>query len=167
MSQRGAPAGWDSPGDRPSILQITVESTPRRRPPVRRAHFLVALAVLGAIAAVTAVAVLPGGGPGSAPPPSSSPPAPTPQPPSVLVNGGPPSATAPGLYPVPAWCGSVGATAVESNGTDPCTPHAGVVTVVVGRASVEQKVTLKLISSSCPHMPLPPLARGRVKPCRR
>src|SRR5690349_12943405 len=115
MAQRGVRAGWDSPADRPSILQITVESTSRRRPPVRRAHVLVALAVLGAIAAAIVIAVLPGSGPGSAPPPPSSPPTPAPQPPSVLVNGGPPSATAPGLYRVPAGCSYGRGTLVGGN----------------------------------------------------
>ncbi|HJS96945.1 MAG TPA: hypothetical protein VJ741_21935, partial [Solirubrobacteraceae bacterium] len=77
MAQRGVPAGWDSPADRPSVLQITVESDSRPRPAVRRPHVLIAIVVLAAIGAAIVVAVLPGGGSGSAGPPPTAPPAPT------------------------------------------------------------------------------------------
>jgi len=163
MAQRGAPDGWDSPADRPSILQITVESTPRRSPSVRRVHVLIAIAVFGAIAGAIAIAVLPSGGPGSAPPASPSPPAPTPPQPSVLVNGGPPSVAAPELY----GCWYSKTTAVERNRTSPCTPPDAYVTVVVGQVEGVSRVTLEPINRSCSQMPVPPLARGKVRACRR
>jgi hypothetical protein len=169
MAQRGVPAGWDSPADRPSILQITVESTPRRRPTVGRAHVLLAIGVLAAIAGAIAfaVAVLPGGGSGLAPPPSATPSMPVPPQPSVLVESGPPSATAPGLYRFPVGCLYSKVTAVERNRTGPCTPHDGYVTAVVRRVGGVWRVTLEPIDPSCSQMPVPPLARGRVKACRR
>jgi hypothetical protein len=173
MAQRGVPAGWESPLDRPSVLQITVESEPGRRAKLRRRHVVIAIAitVLGAIGGAVAIAVLPGGGPGSASPPaatsqSPTPPAPTPQSPSVLVQSGPPSATAPQLYRFPLGCSYSRVTAVERNRTGPCTPHAGYVTAVVRRVGGVWRVTLEPTSSSCSQLPVPPLARGKVKACR-
>jgi hypothetical protein len=168
MAQRGVPAGWDSPADRPSILQITVESTPRGRPSMRPAHVLIAIAVLGVLAAAVVIAVLPGGGPSSPPPPSSSPPAPPPRQPSVLVDSGPPSALAPGLYRFPVGCPYSRVTAVERNRTGICTPHDGYVAAVVRRIGGVWHVTLEPINTaSCSPVPVPPLARGKVKACRR
>jgi hypothetical protein len=167
MAQRGVPGGWDSPADRPSILQITVESTPRRPRTVRRAHVLIAIVVLAAIGAAIVVAVLPGGGQGSAPPPPTSPSPPVPQRPTVLVDGGPPPGAAPGLYRLPVGCVYSRVTAVERNRKGPCEPHAGFVTAVVRRVGGVWRVTLEPTSPSCSQMPVPPLARGRVKACRR
>jgi hypothetical protein len=167
MAQRGVPAGWDSPADRPSILQITVESGPRGRPSVRRADVLIAIAVLGAIAAAVVIAALPGGGPGSAPPPSPAPPARTPRPSTALVQIGPPSATAAEVYRFPLGCQYSRVTAVERNRIGPCSPRDGYVTAVVRRVGGVWRVTLEPTIASCPEMPLPPLARGKVKACRR
>jgi hypothetical protein len=168
MAQRGVPAGWDSPADRPSVLAITVESDSRPRATVRRPHLLIALAVLAAIAAVIVIAVLPGGGPGSAMPRSTSPPVRAPQQPSVLVDSGPPSALAPGLYRFPVGCPYSRATAVERNRTGPCTPHNGYVAAVVRRTGGVWRVILVPINTaSCSPVPVPPLARGKVKACRR
>lgn len=163
MAQRGARAGWDSPADRPSILQITVESTARRRPNVHPLHVLIAIAVFGAIGAAILIAVLPGGG-GSTPPRAPAPQTPAPQEPSVLVQGVTPSADSPTLY---YRCLPSKVTAVERNRTGPCSPHDGLVTVVVGRVGGVSRVTLEPINRSCSQMPVPPLARGKVKACRR
>lgn len=170
MAQRGVPSGWDSPSDRPSVLQITVESTHRRpRPTVRRAHVLIgiAIAVLAAIAACFVIVTHLGGGPGSAPPPAAAPPPPAPQQPSVLVDSGPPSVATPGLYRFPVGCSYSRVTAVERNRTGPCTPQDGYVTAVVHRVGGVWRVTLEPIAASCTPMPVPPLARGKVKACRR
>lgn len=172
MAQRGAPAGWDSPADRPSILQITVESAPRRRAPVRRAHVVVLIALLGAIAAAVAIALLPGRGGGSAPPPPPAPPSPAlqtpaPEQPTELVDSGPPSATAPGLYRFPLGCPASGITAVKRGRTGPCSPHQGSITVVLRRVHGVWRGTLEPIDPSCSPVPVPPLARGKVKACRR
>lgn len=175
MAQRGAPAGWDSPADRPSVLEITVESGPRRRAPVRGPRVLIAIAVLVAIGAAVLVAVLPGGGgPGSAPPASTSaPPASTSAPPTappqlnVLVDSGPPSDTAPQLYRFPVGCSDSRVTAVERNRTGLCTPHSGEVTVVLRRVGHVWRATLQPTDPSCAPVPIPPLARGKVKACRR
>jgi hypothetical protein len=165
MAQRGVPAGWDSPADRPSILEITVESAPRRQLRVRSVHIAIAIALLGAIAGAIAIAGLPGGSPGSAPRPSTSPPAP--QQPSVLVDSGPPSATAPGLYRFPVGCLYSRVTAVERNRKGPCAPHDGYVTAAVRRVGGVWRVTLEPIDRTCLPEPVPPLARGRVSACRR
>ena len=173
MAQRGVPAGWDSPADRPSVLQITVESDSRPRPAVRRPHVLIAIVVLAAIGAAIVVAVLPRGGGGSTPPPAPAPQTPAPQPPSIvvedgaLVDSGPPSATAPGLYRFPVGCLYSKVTAVERNRTGPCSPHDGYVTAAVRRVGGVWRVTLEPINRSCAPVPVPPLARGKVKACRR
>ncbi len=167
MAQRGASAGWDSPADGPSVLQITVESAPRRGLGLRRAHVLIAIAVLGVIAAAGAVALLPGGRGGSVPPASPPHQTPTPQQPSVLVDSGPPSATAPSLYRFPIGCFYSKVTAVERNRTGPCAPHDGYVTAVVRKVGGVWRVTLTPTTHSCSQLPVPPLARGKVRACRR
>jgi hypothetical protein len=167
MAQRGAPAGWDSPADRPSVLEITVESGPRRRPPVRGPHVLIALAVLVAIGAVVCVALLPGGGTGSAPTASTSAPPTAPPQPSVLVDSGPPSVATPQLYRFPVGCSDSRVTTVERNRPGLCTPHNGEVTVVLRRVGHVWRATLESTDSSCTPLPVPPLARGKVKACRR
>jgi hypothetical protein len=141
---------------------------------VRRRHVLIAItiAVLGGIGAALAIAVLPGGGPGSAPAPvptsqSPTPPARTPRPPSVLVETGPPSATVAQLYHFPLGCLASSATAVQRDRTGPCSPHDGYVTAVVRRVGGVWRVTLEPTSPPCAQMPVPPLARGKVKACRR
>jgi hypothetical protein len=166
MAQRGAPPGWDSAADRPSVLQITVESGPRRGPGPRRAHVLIALAVLGLIAAAAVIAVVPGGG-GSARPASPAPQTPAPGQPAVLVESGPPSATAPSLYRFPIGCLYSKVTAVERNRTGVCAPHDGYVTAVVRRVGGVWRVTLTPTTPSCAPAPVPPLARGKVKACGR
>ncbi len=167
MAQRGAPAGWDSPSDRPSVLEITVESDPRRRPPLRGPHVLIAIAVLVAIGAAVCVALLPGGGPGSAPPASTSAAPAAPAQPSVLVDSGPPSVATPQLYRFPVGCSYSRVTTVERNRPGLCTPHNGEVTVVLRRVGHVWRATLEPTTPSCPQMPVPPLARGKVKACRR
>jgi hypothetical protein len=167
MAQRGAPAGWDSPADRPSVLQITVESDSRPRAAVHRPHVLIAIAVLAAIGAAVLVAILPGGGGGPSPSPAPAPQTPAPQQPSVLVQSVTPSATAPGLHRFPVGCPYSKVTAVERNRTGPCTPHDGVVAVVVRRVGRVWRGTLVPTDPSCTQMPVPPLARGKVKACRR
>jgi hypothetical protein len=171
MAQRGVPAGWDSPADRPSVLQITVESDSRPRATVRRPYVVIALAVVvataAAIAATIVIAVRPGGGGGSAPS-TPAPHTPAPQQPVVLVQSGPPSALAPGLYRFPVGCPYSRVTAVERNRAGPCTPHNGYVAAVVRRTGGVWRVTLVPISTaSCSPVPVPPLARGKVKACRR
>jgi hypothetical protein len=60
MDLPGAPAGWDSPEARPSVLLVTVEPGPGRRTHARRPSVLVAgLGTLPAIAAAAVIAVLP------------------------------------------------------------------------------------------------------------
>jgi hypothetical protein len=167
MAQRGVPAGRDSPADRPSILQITVEATPRRPPSVRPAHVLIAIAVLGVIGAALAIAVLQGGAPRTAPLPSTARSAPTPHEPTVLVDSGPPSGTGAGVYRFPVGCPYTRVTAVERNRIGPCSPHDGLLTAVVRRVGGVWRVTLEPTGASCLQRPVPPLARGKVKACGR
>ena len=163
MAQRGAPVGWDSSADRPSILAITVESSPRRGARVSLAHMLIAVAVLGAIAAAIVIAVLPGGG--SAPSPvRHTPDAPQP---TVLVDSGPPSVNAPELYRFPVGCPASGITAIQRGRTGPCSPHEGYVTVVLRRVHGAWRSNLEPTNPSCSPAPVPPLARGKVRACRR
>jgi hypothetical protein len=165
MAQRGAPAGWDSPADRPSVLEITVESDPRRRPPLRGPRVLITIAVLVAIGAAVCVALLPG--PGAAPPASTSAAPTAPPQPSVLVDGGPPSVGTPQLYRFPVGCSDSRVTTVERNRPGLCTPHNGEVTVVLRQVGHVWRASLEPTNSSCTEMPVPPLARGKVKACRR
>jgi hypothetical protein len=170
MAQHGVPAGWESPADRPSIHQITVESVPGRRVRAGRPHLLVAIAVLGAIGVAIVIAVLGGGGAGPASPPAatpppSSPPASAPAPPSVLVQSGPPAGAAPGLDRFAVGCRSSAATAMPGRPTS-CWRGRLIVTVVK-QTSGGGKVTLKPTSSACAPLPVPPLARGKVKGCPR
>lgn len=167
MAQRGVPPGWDSAADRPSILAITVESSPRRRARVPPAQVLIAVAVLGAIAATVVIAVLPGGGSGSAPPPSPVRHTPTAPQPTVLVDSGPPSVNAPELYRFPVGCPASGITAIQRGRTGPCSPHLGYVTVVLRRVHGAWRSNLEPISRPCSPVPVPPLARGKVRACRR
>jgi hypothetical protein len=166
MAQRGVPPGWDSPADGPSILAITVESTPRRRAGVRPAHVLIAVAVLGAIAATIVIAVLPGGGSGSAPqaPVRHAPTAPQP---TVLVDSGPGTAsvTGPSLFPV--GCQGSPVIGTQHGATAPCWRHHSSVTVVLRRAGTHWRGRLTPISARCARMPLPPVQRRKLKPCRR
>jgi hypothetical protein len=85
----------------------------------------------------------------------------------VLVQGGPPSATAPSLYRFPIGCLYSKVTAVERNRRGVCAPHDGYVTAVVRRVGGVWRVTLTPTISSCAPAPVPPLARGKVKACRR
>jgi hypothetical protein len=124
---------------------------------------VIAIAVLGVIAAAVAVAALPGGGGGAARPPAQ---ASTSQQPSVLVESGPPSVTAPELYRFPIGCPDSRVTAVERNRRGVCAPHDGYVTAVVQRVGGVWRVTLTPTNPSCTQMPVPPLARGKVKICR-
>jgi hypothetical protein len=167
MAQRGAPVGWDSSADRPSILAITIESSPRRRARPSPAQVLIAVAVVGAIITAIVIAALPGGGSGSAPQPSPvrhTPPAPQP---TVLVDSGPPSANAPDLYRFPVGCPASGITAIQRGRTGPCSPHGGYVTVVLRRVDGAWHSNLEPISRACAPIPMPPLARGKVRACRR
>jgi hypothetical protein len=140
---------------------------------VRRPRVLIAIVVLAAIGAAIVVAGLPGGRGRSTPPPTPAPQTPAPQQPAVLVEGGaliesgPPSAAAPGLYRFPVGCLYSKVTAVERNRTGPCAPHDGYVTAAVRRVGGVWRVTLEPIDRSCAPVPVPPLARGKVKACRR
>jgi hypothetical protein len=167
MAQRGAPVGWDSSADRPLILAITIESSPRRRARVSPAHVLIALALLGAVAAIIAIAVLPGGGSGSGPQPSPVRQTLTAPQPTVLVDSGPPSANAPELYRFPIGCPDSGITAIQRGRTGPCSPHHGYVTAVLRRIHGAWRATLEPTNPSCSPVPVPPLARGKVRACRR
>jgi hypothetical protein len=172
MAQRGAPAGWDSPSDRPSVLQITVESDSRPRVTMRRPHVLVAIVVLAAIGAAILVAVLPGGGASSTRPPTPAPPTPAP-PPSVLVDhgslvqSGPPSATAPRLYRFPLGCWDSTPSGIHPRRTSSCWRGRLYVTAEVRQVGGVVKVTLEPTHQSCSQMPVPPLARGKVRACPR
>jgi hypothetical protein len=163
MAQRGVPGGWDSHADRPSILAITVESAPRRHAGLRPAHVLIAIALLGAIAAAVAIAALPGPGGGSAPPPTSNPLTPDPQQPSVIVQSITPPGTAPGLYRIPPGCLRPGSTAQ----TPACSAHAGYAIALLRRLGGSWRGTLGASGASCAPAPVPPLARGKVKACPR
>ena len=172
MAQRGVPAGWDSPEDRPSILQITVESESGRHVRMGRPHVLIALAVLGAIGVAVLIAVLPGGGaaPASSPAPTpapSTPPAYAPGPPSVLVQSGPPSGAAPGLYRFPLSCRGSMATGMRPRHPTSCWRGRLYVTVELQQISGAGRVTLKPSGPACSQLPVPPLARGKVKACPR
>lgn len=133
MAQRGVPGGWDSPADRPSVLAITVESVPRRHVRVRAVHVLIAIALLGAIAAAVAIAALPGSGGGSVPPPTSNPLTPGPAPPSVIVQS------------------------VSPTGA----------TVVLRRVGSSWRGAAIPTGAGCSQIPVPPLARGKVRACPR
>jgi hypothetical protein len=165
MAQRGASGGWDSPADRPSILTITVESAPRRHAALRPAHALIAIALLGAIAAAIVIAVLPGGGTGPTPAPSSVRHTPTPQP-TVLADSGPPSAvvTGPDLFPV--GCQGSPVIGTQRGATAPCWRHRPYATVVLRRVGTRWR-GLTPRSSRCWRMPLPPVERRKLKPCQR
>jgi hypothetical protein len=172
MDRRGTPGGWDSP-DRPSVVQVTVESEPGQRIEVRRAHLMIAIAVLGAIAAVVVIAVLPGGGPGSAPPRATTfqtpaPHTPAPTGPTVLVDSGPPSDTGVGSYRFPLGClGSVLGGGKEA-GSGPCRRDGGYVTAILRRVGGRWRVTLKATNPPCPEMPLPAVMRRHLRAaCRR
>jgi hypothetical protein len=58
-------------------------------------------------------------------------------------------------------------TAVERNRTGPCSPHDGYFTAVVHRVGGVWRVTLEPIGAPCSPVPVPPLARGKVKACHR
>jgi hypothetical protein len=168
MAQRGVPPGWDSSADRPSILAITVESTSRRPAGpdptgVRPAHVLIAIAVLGAIAAAIVIAVLPGGGPGSTP----ARPTPTAPQPTVLVNSGPPAGAVTGPYLFPVGCQGSPVIGTQRGATAPCWRHHPSVTVVLRRVGNHWRGTLTPRSTPCSRMPLPPVERRKLKACRR
>lgn len=166
MAQRGVLGGWDSPADRPSILAITVESAPRRRAAVRPAHVLIAVVLLGAIAAAVAIAALPGGrgGGGSAHSPAvTSPLTPGPQQPSVVVQIISLPGTAPGLYRIPLGCRRPGSISQ----TPACSAHAGYAVALLRRIGGSWRGTLGPNGASCVPAPVPPLARGKVKACPR
>jgi hypothetical protein len=166
MAQRGVPAGRDSPADRPSVLRITVESDSRPRATVRRPHVLIAIVVLAAIGAAIVVAVRPGGGGGSTPPPPTpAPQTPAPVQPSVLVQSGPPSATLPRLYRFPLGCRSSAPTGIQSGRPSSCSRDRLYVTAVMQQIRGGWRVTLRPTSPACSQMPVPPLARGKVKAC--
>lgn len=85
----------------------------------------------------------------------------------MLVDSGPPSDTAPQLYRFPVGCLYSKPTAVERNRPGPCSPQDGYYSAVVRRVGGVWRVTLEPTDPSCSQLPVPPLARGKVKACRR
>lgn len=167
MAQRGVPGDWDSPADRPSILAITVESSPGRHGGGRPPQLLIAVAVLGAIAAAIVIALLPGGGPGSTRPPSPVRHTPTAPQPTVLVDGGPPAPAVTGPYFFAVGCMGSPVIGTQRGATAPCWRHRHYVTAVLRRIGTHRQGTLTPRSTRCSRMPLPPVERRKVNACRR
>jgi hypothetical protein len=188
MDHRAGPSGWDSPADRPTVVQVTVVASPGRLARERRPHVLIAgLGTLPALAVAAAIAVLPGGGHGSAVPRARTPAtpapgapaprfrtprfpipgAPTSQPPTVLVNSGPPSGAVPGAYRFPLGCLSSILGGAREAGSGPCRRNSGYVTAILRRVGDRWRVTLKETNPTCPQMPLPAVMRREVQVCRR
>ncbi len=181
MDHRGTPGGWDSPANRPTVVEVTVVAGAGRRGRDRRTNvFLAGLGTLPALAVAAVIAVLPAGGRGSAPPRARTPTpgianprgpfpgAPSqPPPPNVLVDSGPPSATAPSLYRIPLGCLASTVAGVEQREAAPCARGGPYVTAVLRRVGGTWRVRLTPASPSCPQMPLPAQMRRNLTGCRR
>ena len=121
-----------------------------------------ALAVLGALGAAVVIAALPGGRPGPAAPASPARQTPAPPQPSVLVESGPPLGAAPGLYRIPLGCSG------GARRSGQCSTHdVNVIVAVLRPIRGSWRGSLESSSASCVAPPVPPLARGKVKACRR
>jgi hypothetical protein len=191
MDHRAGPSGWDSPADRPTVVQVTVVAAPGRRARNRRPNALIAgLGTLPAIAVAATIAVLPGGGRGAATPRARTPATPAPgvptpgfhtprfgfpvpgapssQPPTLLlVNSAPPSGAVAGSYRFPLGCLSSILGEGREAGSGPCRRNSGYVTAILRRVSGSWRVTLKETNPTCPQMPLPAAMRRNVQVCRR
>ena len=185
MGQRGASDGRDSPVDRPTVLQVTVEPAPRRpglRLPASGVRARVAVSLVGVIALVCAWLVIDGLGgarhdfvrhdlvrhdlariatpyAGVAEPPLH-----------VHGDGELDRPTQP--YRFPLGCMSVTMTpralaAALRARTGPCWRYGVFVTAVLRRVGGVWRLALEVTSPSCPRLALPPDVRAQIVACRR
>jgi hypothetical protein len=175
MAQRGAPGGWDSLPNPPSVLRVTVESAPRRsglRLRAGRLRVLAALSLVGAVAGVCAALVAGGiGGARHGPARIASAYAP------IMgvgehTRGIEQLVTAAGTYRFPLGCMGMTLTPVGLAGalrdrTGPCWRYGVFVTAILRRVDGMWRLALEATSRSCPHVPLPAPVRAQLAVCRR
>jgi hypothetical protein len=173
MAQRGARDGWDSLPNPPLVVQVTVESGPRRRVAgagSTRLRALIALIVLGAGLALLLVV----GGPwGRAAHPAHRAGANVPiADPTPRLRGVAQVAEVTEAYRFPLGCMGITLTREALAGalrsrTGPCWRYGVFVTAVLRRVDGVWGLALEATSRSCPQIALPPDVRAQLAVCRR
>lgn len=164
MAQRGPGDGRDSPANRLSTVQVTVEPGPGRRAGragrVGLRGFAVVV-VLGVVVLAVLMEALPGRGRGSRPGIAHHA-----RPATALLDSGPPLSTMADAYRFPLGCLSITLQDARPERAGPCWRYGVYMTAILRRVGGVWRLALEVNSRSCPYLSLPASVRRQVLVCR-
>jgi hypothetical protein len=173
MAQRGAPDGWDSLANPPSVVQVTIESEPRGRltgagPPRLRPLLAVSLIGAGLVAALLLAARIGGGPPHSGHRASTEVPSAETTPKRGIAQAA--QVTEADRFPLS--CTGITLTPREAAGaprsrSGPCWRYGVFVTAILRRVDGVWHPALEATSRSCPQVALPTEVRAQLAVCQR